>query len=389
MSDYACSPKVFIYYDIELSRDGEVEQLGPYTSGGELYSAFMRTSVISFLVHADMPVRSVIAWNLDTEELVAHPGKELDEPQHNHQLLLTQAYDRDLRPEPPTVTSAFPPTDAMNDMSELDITLRGYLDPELDGDRNKDTTNGLGDVTSTDLIATLTMQMQMPLNENSGLNSLERTVQPIYSASKKPSDWSKVMLVSRYAYRSMSKPRLSDSGIKRDTDQEEDLTADLDVGRHSPSTSLAYLKSNSAIAAQGYVGKSTLWGTALASLLIAMIRYYIEKGRDDNYGKRSPRRLYVHPQDADHGLRERPPGDSTPDIAAHLLHQPDGCGLGGTGRRFSHVSPSVTVSPTPDQLSRMTPKATVSKMATEMPKKSLTEKNWNKFVGYGTYTSFG
>ncbi|RYP32999.1 hypothetical protein DL768_011110 [Monosporascus sp. mg162] len=58
MSDYACSPKVVIYYDIELSRDGEVEQLGAYTSGGEFYSAFMRTSVISFLDINLLPKRS-------------------------------------------------------------------------------------------------------------------------------------------------------------------------------------------------------------------------------------------------------------------------------------------------------------------------------------------
>lgn len=37
--------KVVIYYDIELSRDGEIEQLGAHASSGGVYSAFMRTSV--------------------------------------------------------------------------------------------------------------------------------------------------------------------------------------------------------------------------------------------------------------------------------------------------------------------------------------------------------
>lgn len=34
-----------IFYDLELSRDGEVEQIGAYTSTGEHFSAFIRTSV--------------------------------------------------------------------------------------------------------------------------------------------------------------------------------------------------------------------------------------------------------------------------------------------------------------------------------------------------------
>ncbi|RYP37701.1 hypothetical protein DL767_002812 [Monosporascus sp. MG133] len=74
------------------------------------------------------------------------------------------------------------------------------------------------------------MQMQMLLNENSELrrmDSLERIMQPMYSAFKKPSDRSKVVPVNRDAYRSTSKPRLSDSGIKRDTDQEDNLITDL------------------------------------------------------------------------------------------------------------------------------------------------------------------
>ncbi|RYO92537.1 hypothetical protein DL764_008120 [Monosporascus ibericus] len=114
----------------------------------------------------------------------------------------------------------------MDGISKLDITFRGYLD----WDRNKDATDGLGHVTGTDTIATLTMQM------------------------------------------------LSDSGIKRDTDlnggpsagsknssaagfqlvKSTDQISNPFAESSSPNTSPAFLKSNSAIAAQGYVGKSTM-----------------------------------------------------------------------------------------------------------------------------------
>ncbi|RYO92536.1 hypothetical protein DL764_008119 [Monosporascus ibericus] len=56
ISDYACSLKVFIYYDIELSRDGEVEQLGAYTSGGEFYSAIYNLKSARGAVYAPSTV---------------------------------------------------------------------------------------------------------------------------------------------------------------------------------------------------------------------------------------------------------------------------------------------------------------------------------------------
>jgi hypothetical protein len=46
-------------------------------------------------------------------------------------------------------------------------------------------------------------------------------------------------------------------------------------------TGTSFIKNNSAIASSGYVNKKQLWGTALASYLIAAVRYYISRAGVD------------------------------------------------------------------------------------------------------------
>lgn len=53
-----------------------------------------------------------------------------------------------------------------------------------------------------------------------------------------------------------------------------------DSSRFTAASSTTF-KSNSAVAPQGYVGKKSVWGTAMASMLVAASRYYISKTGSD------------------------------------------------------------------------------------------------------------
>ncbi|KAG6275657.1 hypothetical protein E4U48_002013 [Claviceps purpurea] len=83
-------------------------------------------------------------------------------------------------------------------------------------------------------------------------------------------------------------------------------------------------KLSSATSATGYTNEKSVWGAALSSMLIAMVRYYcIRTGTDNLFldeGKIMKTCIYDLP--GPHSLRDaaqEPPGGQVPDDQVHVL----------------------------------------------------------------------
>ncbi|RYP33000.1 hypothetical protein DL768_011111 [Monosporascus sp. mg162] len=190
------------------------------------------------------------------------------------------------------------------------------------------------------------------------------------SAFKKPSDRSRVVPVNRNAYRSTKKPTLSDSGIKRDTDQEDDLIAGA-----------TRIMVNEVRVASTYANIVEMSYESYMQRGLPPVTSDVSRYLSKSIPRLSKKDVPEPPPEAWLKMNEDSEGKNVLAVLRTLIT---------ASASVAEAMSNVLVKYIRYRLSKMTPEATVSKMATEMPKKSLTEKkNWNKLVGYGTYTSFG
>lgn len=396
----------------------------------------------------------------------------------------------------------------MDDMKKMEDAISRYAGDagqaeELGLDTVAHGRYGCGEptVSGTDPMVTMSAQIQDLLNENAELrrriSEIESMVVPMYAEFRKSPERSRVAPLERnMVKRGSIGPATPISQHKARTPDEYSFAEVSSVASDSSSAfgmqasrmyqsstnpfaysgsvagSGSFLRSNSAIAAQGYVGKTGLWGTAVASMLVSMMRYYIEKKNssmimvdevkvcavyshivDVLYESQMHAGLPKVTNDVSRYLSKSIPRTSktdvpvsTPDAWLKMSDDTDGKSVLAIlrtvitaaknvpeamvhpisqlipyidstqlvverrGSAIYTMYPTAKVSPTPDQweawcsilktnaletyiryrLSKMTPEATVSKMVSEIPKENLTEKkNWNKVLGYGTYTNFG
>lgn len=184
---------------------------------------------------------------------------------------------------------------AMEDFDEIKSALS---DPYNDGDTDRGTNEERVMVASTDPIETLSARMSMIVSENADLKArvkrLENLVSGLVSDRSGSRQKSRISIPSRELFGSkppadvVSVSSTPSSIVDMPGSRAESVSAASNPNMHefinpfeAPNRSgnmrLVMSKSNSATAAMGYDRKASVWGTALASMLIAATRFYITK----------------------------------------------------------------------------------------------------------------
>lgn len=187
----------------------------------------------------------------------------------------------------------------MEDFNEIKNAI-GDLDQDVGTDTSLAQSTESITITSSDPIMNLQNQVMRLTAENAEmrrlLNDLRGKVLPIIAEFSGSRPRSKIKLPKRDLFG--PRPPTSDMGDETDTNSVVDVGTPSSVRSISiasrsdnvnPFTSMiensasspSVFKSNSAVAPQGYVGKKSVWGTALASYLVAATRYYIAKTNTD------------------------------------------------------------------------------------------------------------
>lgn len=169
-------------------------------------------------------------------------------------------------------------------------------DDNMSEDESRITNDNRITVMNSDPIANLQNQVIQLMSENSELKSrvtaLEAKIVPLIMSSPENADRSRITAPKSDLFG----PKPPPSSVKNDNDDDSIVNINATPslisteGRSTientnpfanrsviDSSNQSVFKSNSAIAPQGYVTKKSLWGSALASLLVAATRYYITK----------------------------------------------------------------------------------------------------------------
>lgn len=185
----------------------------------------------------------------------------------------------------------------MEDFEEIRNALR---DDDRDGTDSTGMSSHRITVMGTDPMMNMQNQIIRLISENTDLiarmSALEAKVVSLIDVVSQGSDRSKVKVPTKELF--TMTPTHAESQVDDSSSSIVDVARDRSVtpaksrapseslnpfseASRSTNASLSVFKSNSAIAPQGYVGKKSVWGTALASMLVGATRYYISKTNSD------------------------------------------------------------------------------------------------------------
>ena len=199
----------------------------------------------------------------------------------------------------PAITTMSKNATGMENFTEIKNAVASMDQDETED--AKESTDGIT-IMGSDPIVNLQNQVNRLMSENTDLSkrvsSLEAKIVPLIMDTPAKRRRSKVKVPKRDMFGMTPPPAIPDAfdssssivnvapSLGPDPDENGSVDTYASANPFSTTsegvyTSKSVFKSNSAIAPQGYVGKKSVWGTALASFLTAACRYYIAKKNHD------------------------------------------------------------------------------------------------------------